>query len=89
MDERATYSSSLVSFLLGGLAGAGLALLFAPGPGRETRGAVRRRVQGGVDAARGLKDRVVHRGRELQDEAQHALEDAERASARYSTDTSL
>lgn len=76
MNDRTTYSSSLLSFLLGSLAGAGLALLFAPQSGRDTRHAVGRRVRSGVDAAKSLGDRVTTRGRELRARAERSLSDA-------------
>ncbi|MBU1397953.1 MAG: YtxH domain-containing protein, partial [Proteobacteria bacterium] len=42
MEEKDCYSGSLlVSFLLGSLVGAGIALLIAPQTGRETRGKIR------------------------------------------------
>lgn len=36
-DEKCSTGGILVAFLAGGLIGAGLALLYAPAPGRETR----------------------------------------------------
>jgi gas vesicle protein len=76
VDDRSTYPPSLLTFLLGSLAGASLALLFAPQSGRETRQTMSRRVRDGVDAARDLSQRVVHRGRELGDEASRRMSDA-------------
>ncbi len=97
MADRSTYSSTLLSFLLGSLAGAGLALLFAPRSGRDTRQAVGRRVRDGVDAALELKDRVVSRGRDLKEEADRTLSEAvdtaerteERAREPYRSDLRL
>lgn len=93
MDDRTTYPPSLLTFLLGGLAGASLALLFAPQSGRETRRHVRRRMRNGVEAARDLGSRVVSRGREMRDEASRtlseALDDAERAVDRVERDVPL
>jgi gas vesicle protein len=69
MNHRTTYLSSLLCFLAGGLAGAGVALLLAPQSGEATREAVRRTLRETDDSARGLKDRVVRRGEEIRDEA--------------------
>jgi gas vesicle protein len=73
-DEHAAYPHVL-TFLLGGLAGASLALLLAPQSGRDTRQAVGRRVRGGVSAARDLKSRIGRRGEELRDRASRAMSD--------------
>ncbi len=104
MDVRSTYSRSaypagLLTFLLGGLAGASIALLFAPQSGRDTRHKVSRRMRDGVDAARDLGNRMVSRGRDIRDEASRTLSEAldsaqrgvTRASdaVRRSTDTTL
>jgi hypothetical protein len=71
-DRDDSASTALISFLLGGLAGASLAVLFAPGSGSDTRrrigegfrdGAERtrhltRRGRAALDAARGGDSRV-------------------------------
>ena len=76
IDEgRTEYPSTVLTFLLGGLAGASLALLLAPQSGRETRHAVGRRVRGGVSAAKDIKDRVARRGGDLRDRASRAMSD--------------
>lgn len=69
MNQRTRYLSSLLCFLAGGLAGAGVALLLAPLSGEATREAVRRTLRETDESARGLKDRVVRRGAEIRDEA--------------------
>lgn len=93
MNDRSTYPPSLLTFLLGGLAGASLALLFAPQSGRETRQTMRRRVRDGYGAARELGTRVVSRGRDMRDEASRtlseALDDAERAVDRVEREAPL
>jgi gas vesicle protein len=77
------YPPNLLTFLLGSLAGASLALLFAPQSGRATRHTMRRRVRDGVDAARDLGQRVSRRGRELARETERTMDDvAERAELR-------
>jgi gas vesicle protein len=69
MNERSTYSSLIFSFLAGGLAGASVALLLAPQSGKTTRESMRQRLRQNADSARGLKNRVVHKGEEIRDEA--------------------
>jgi len=59
----------MVGFLAGGLVGASVALLMAPQSGKDTRDAMRSKLHETADSARGLKDRVVHRGEGLRDEA--------------------
>jgi gas vesicle protein len=53
--------NDLVFFILGGLAGASLALLMAPRPGRETRRMVASRIRDGERYAR----RGIDRGRQV------------------------
>jgi gas vesicle protein len=68
MNDRTTYSTKMLCFLAGGLAGASVALLLAPQSGKVTREAMRHKARETADSARGLKDRVVLRGEELRDE---------------------
>jgi gas vesicle protein len=71
--------SGLGAFFLGLLIGAGVALLFAPQSGAETRRAIRRRTRELVDAAgrkadelRGLVEEGYERGRERVEEGLEA-----------------
>lgn len=74
-DERDSGTSSiLLSFLLGGLTGAALALLYAPRSGRETREYLGERLREGAERGRDLKEQAVARGREFVDEAGEYLE---------------
>ena len=64
--------SVVVPFLVGGLVGAGVALLLAPKSGRETRADIK-------DLAVKTKDTIastIHRGRELYNESTAALSGA-------------
>jgi gas vesicle protein len=69
MNDRTAYSSWMLCFLAGGLAGASAALLLAPQSGKATREGMRSKLRDTADSARGLKDRVVRRGEEVRDEA--------------------
>jgi gas vesicle protein len=59
----------MLSFLLGGLTGAALAVLFAPRSGRETRDMLQERIREGAERGRELRDRYAERGREFKDRA--------------------
>ena len=58
-------STALISFMLGGVAGAALAVLFAPGAGSDTRRRLGAGVRGGAERGRAL----VRRGRAALDAA--------------------
>jgi len=68
-DRGSGASGVILSFILGGLVGAALAVLFAPRSGEETRELLEEKLRDGVDRGRRLRDRAVAKGRE-------ALEDA-------------
>ncbi len=72
-EEVTTKSSSvIVPFLVGGAVGAGLALLFAPKPGKEIRTDVKR-------LASTAKDRValaIDKGKELYEDGKTAVVNA-------------
>lgn len=69
MSERESGSSLILSFLLGGLTGAVLALLYAPRSGRETREILGERIREGADKGRELTEEALKRGRELKEQA--------------------
>jgi len=71
---RSETSDVLLSFLLGGLAGAAIAMLYAPRPGLETRERLREGVARGAQRGREIKDRMVGRSRELAHDASHYVE---------------
>ncbi len=69
-DDRGANSSGVIlSFLLGGLTGAALAILFAPRSGRETREILGERLRDTAERGRDLRERVKSRGREILDDA--------------------
>lgn len=74
-QENSSTAAVLLSFLVGGLAGAAVAVLFAPRSGRETRELLSDRVKEGVSKGRDIKDRVVTRSQHLRDDAVDFLEE--------------
>ncbi len=65
-DERSfEYTAPLLYFVIGGLVGAGAALLFAPQSGQATRDQLGRRLRDGAESARELKDQLVQKGEQL------------------------
>jgi gas vesicle protein len=62
------------AFLAGALAGAVVALLFAPAPGRETRASVRTTLQQTTSEARELGERIGRTGRRVLHGAADAIE---------------
>jgi gas vesicle protein len=76
MNDRTAYLTSAFYFLAGALAGGGVALLVAPQAGKTTRAMMRRQLTDAADSARQLKERVIHRGGELGEEAAHRVTDA-------------
>ena len=69
-DDRGPNASGIIlSFLLGGLTGAALAILYAPRSGRETRELLGEKIREGADRGRELRDQAVAKGREVMDDA--------------------
>ncbi len=85
MNDRTTFTR-MFCFLLGGLAGASVALLLAPQAGKATREAMQRKLRESADSARGLKERAVRRGKEVRDEAARRMGAAASALAGNSAD---
>jgi gas vesicle protein len=71
--ERSS-NATMVSFLLGGLVGAGVALLFAPQSGGELRGRIGESVREGADRGRQLTDQALAKGRTLVDDARQGVQ---------------
>jgi gas vesicle protein len=65
MFRHESGSSTLVSFLLGGLTGASLAVLLAPQSGKETRGQIRTRGREVARSSRLLGAQVKERSRSI------------------------
>src|SRR5687768_1431681 len=68
-DDRDSGAAVLLSFLLGGITGAALALLYAPRTGRETREMLGERLREGAERGRELKEQALEKGRALKEEA--------------------
>lgn len=69
MSRSDNSSGVILSFLLGGLTGAVLALLYAPRSGEETREQWGERINEGAVRGRELKERAVTKGRKVIDDA--------------------
>lgn len=72
-DHGSSASGVILSFLLGGLTGAALAILYAPRSGRETRELLGEKLKEGADRGREFRERVGTKGREMVDEASEYL----------------
>lgn len=68
-DDSESGTSAFLSFLLGGLTGAALALLYAPRTGRETREMLNEKVREGAERGREVKEQVRIKGRAVLDDA--------------------
>lgn len=76
MSEKSSSSASvLVAFLVGAVAGAAVALLYAPAPGEETRRKLAEKARQGRDKAQ----QMANEGREFVDrQREHLVDVAER-----------
>lgn len=73
-DDRNSQSGVILSFLIGGLTGAALAILFAPRSGRETRELLGEKFREGAERTKEVRDKVVDRSREMLDQASDYVE---------------
>lgn len=78
-DDRGSGSGVILSFLLGGLTGAALAILFAPRSGEETREMLGGKLREGAERGRKLRDRAAARGREILEDASDYVENQREA----------
>lgn len=67
-------SSAFMAFILGGLTGAALALLYAPRSGRETREMLSEKLHEAEERGRDLREQARTRGQAFVDEATDYLE---------------
>jgi gas vesicle protein len=67
-DDHGT-SGVLLSFMLGALSGAALAILFAPRSGRETREILGEKLRETADRSRKLGEQALEKGREMAEDA--------------------
>jgi gas vesicle protein len=74
-DERSAGTSGVVlSFLLGALSGAALAILFAPRSGRETREMLGEKLRETAERGRRLGEQALEKGREAAQDASGYLD---------------
>jgi gas vesicle protein len=73
-EDRSNPSGVILAFLLGGLTGAALAILYAPRSGEETREKLGEKMREGAERGRELRDRAVTRGKEIYEEASDYVE---------------
>jgi len=73
-DRDSNASSVILAFLLGGLTGAAVALLYAPRSGQETRDLLSERMRETADRGRELKEQAVGRGRAMVNDATNYVE---------------
>jgi gas vesicle protein len=73
-DRGAGASGIILSFILGGLAGAALAVLFAPRSGEETRELLEEKLRESAERGKRLRDRAVSKSRETLEDASDYLD---------------
>jgi len=73
-DQGAGASGIILSFLLGALSGAALAVLFAPRSGRETREMLGEKLRESAERGRSLGEETLAKGREALTETANYME---------------
>jgi gas vesicle protein len=74
MSDDRDGGSAFMAFILGGLTGAALALLYAPRSGRETREMLNEKMREAEERGKELRDQARARGRAMVDEANDYIE---------------
>jgi len=74
-DERGSAPVILLAFLLGGVVGAGLAFLFAPLSGKETRDRIKDLVEEVKEKAEGAVEEIKDKVKETLDMGKKTLEE--------------
>jgi len=80
-DRNSGASGIILSFMLGGLTGAALAILFAPRSGKETRDLLGERISEGKERGRELRDKAASKGREILEDASDYVDRAKESAA--------
>jgi len=75
-DHNSGAAGVILSFLVGALSGAALAVLFAPRSGRETRELLGEKLRETTERSRRAGERVLERGRETIERGRETAEDA-------------
>ena len=73
-DRAAGTFDLMLSFLLGGLAGAAVATLYAPRPGLDTRERLKEGIARGAERSKEVGERVVDKGRGLMHDASQYID---------------
>ena len=82
-EDRSGASGVILSFLVGALSGAALAILFAPRSGRETREILGEKLRGTSERGRQAGERAIERGREVGERAIERGREVADDAARY------